>query len=423
MAHIFSPLRARPMVLLWSGLSLSAIGDQLYSVALTWIAVGVMGTNAGYLTALQAGVVLLVVLGIGRWADRWGSRASMIGADLCRAAILLAVVLAWMATGVVSVVQLAAAVVVLAIGQSVFRPALQTILPGLIEDKTLLPAANGLLDATDRSARLLGPGLIGLMGGLIPVMHFLTLDAASFLASAVAVALIGKQRAEPARQLSAAEPVLANVGRGVRAMNSHKLLGFMFQTGGLTSAAWYTAFYLALPLLIRQHGITGPGGSGVAAFGLVISAYGCTNLAATLVFGSRAMPVRPQGQMFGGNLLMGGAILLLALATRLPVGWILPGLMAAAALGAAGGPMKDIPVAVLRQTRLSRADIGAAMRAYMAVINAGTLAAMLLVPSLVEAFGVLTVLIACGASYLVTGLVGLRQFADWTEPEFAAPPL
>jgi hypothetical protein len=194
----------------------------------------------------------------------------------------------------------------------------------------------------------------------------------------------------------------------------------MFQTGGLTSAAWYTAYYLALPLLIRQHGVTGPGGSGAAAFGLVISAYGCTNLAATLVFGSRAMPVRPQGQMFAGSLLMGGAILLLALATRLPAVWILPGLMAAAALGAAGGPMKDIPVAVLRQTRLSQSDIGAAMRAYMAGTNAGIVAAMLLVPSLVEAIGVLTVLVACGVSYLVIGLVGLRQFADWAEPELAA---
>ena len=421
MTHIFSPLRGRPMVLLWSGLTLSAIGDQLYAVALTWIAVGVMGTKAGYLTALQAGVVLLVVLGIGRWADRWRSRASMIAADLCRAAILLAVVLAWMATGAISVFQLAGAVVVLAIGQSVFQPALQTILPGLIEDKALLPAANGLLDATDRSARLLGPGLIGLMGGLIPVMHFLTLDAASFLASATAIALIGRQHPEAARKLRATEPIFANVGRGIRAMRSHRLLGFMFQTGGLVSAAWYTAFYLALPLLIRQQGIVGPGGSGAAAFGLVISAYGCTNLAATLVFGSRAMPARPQGQMFAGNLLMGGAILLLALATRLPANWILPGLMAAAALGAAGGPMKDIPVAVLRQTRLSPADIGAAMRAYMAVTNTGLVAAMLLVPSLIGAIGVPAVLIACGVSYLVIGLVGLRQFADWTEPTLAAP--
>jgi len=154
---------------------------------------------------------------------------------------------------------------------------------------------------------------------------------------------------------------------------------------------------------------------------LVISAYGCTNLAATLVFGSRAMPARPQAQMFGGSLLMGLAMVLLALAARLPAGWVLPGLMAAAALGAAGGPMKDIPVAVLRQTRLHPADMGAAMRAYMAMTNAGTLAAMLMVPGLIGAIGAPAVLIACGGLFLVIGLLGLRRFSGWTEPELSAP--
>lgn len=37
---ILRPLRGRSMALLWGGLSLSAVGDQLYAVALTWIAVG-----------------------------------------------------------------------------------------------------------------------------------------------------------------------------------------------------------------------------------------------------------------------------------------------------------------------------------------------------------------------------------------------
>jgi MFS family permease len=421
MAHIFTPLRGRPMALLWGGLSLSAIGDQLYSVALTWIAVGVLGANAGYLTALQSGIVLLVVLGIGRWADRWDSRASMIGADLCRAGILIAIVLAWMASDVVSGAQLVGAVVVLAIGQSVFQPALQTMLPRLIEDRVQLPAANALLDTTERSARLLGPGLIGLLGAWIPVMHFLTLDALSFLASGVAVTLIGKHRTASAPARRNTESVLANISRGVRAMRSHKLLGYVFQTNGLINAAWFTAYYLALPLLIDQHRVTGPGGSGIAAFGLVISAYGCTNLAATLVLGSRRQTEQPQWQIFGGCVLMGGSILLMALATRLPHDWILPGLMAAAAMGAAAGPMQDIPVAVLRQTRLPPGDIGAAMRAYMAMTNAGKLLAMLLVPSLTGAVGALAVLASCGLVYAVLGLIGLRRFAGWSEPALATP--
>lgn len=55
------------------------------------------------------------------------------------------------------------------------------------------------------------------------------------------------------------------------------------------------------------------------------------------------------------------------------------------------------------------------MRAYMAMTNAGTLAAMLLVPSIIGAIGVSAVLVACGALLLAIGLLGLLKFARWTE--------
>lgn len=139
--RIFLPLRSAPVALLWSGLSLSAIGDQLYIVALTWIAVGVLGANAGYLWVLQALALLLAALGIGAWADQRDRRWSMIEADLVRAAVLLGVVGFWLITGAASTLQLVAAVVVLAVGQAVFRPALQVLLPPLVPDAHLLPAA------------------------------------------------------------------------------------------------------------------------------------------------------------------------------------------------------------------------------------------------------------------------------------------
>ena len=52
-----------------------------------------------------------------------------------------------------------------------------------------------------------------------------------------------------------------------------------------------------------RNGLVGPGGSGVAAYGAVISAYGCTNLLANLVIGSRPMPARPgrQAQTLGAT--------------------------------------------------------------------------------------------------------------------------
>ena len=416
--RIFHPLRSAPVALLWSGMSLSAIGDQLYAVALTWISVGVLGANAGYLAALQALVVLVAVLGIGRWADRWDQRRSMVRADLARAAILVVVVGLWLAQGGPSAAMLVAAVVVLSIGQAVFQPALQTLLPTLVPDATLLPAANGLLDATDRSARLLGPGLVALLAGMVPVMHFLTLDAASFLASAAALLLIRRLRPElPVRQRSGREALWRGITRGVQAMRSHQLLGYVLATSGVVNGAWVAAFFLALPLMIARLHVGGDGGLG--AYGLVISAYGCTNLAATLVCGSRSLPPRPQFQMFGGTLIVGAGMVLLGLADFLPTPLVVPGFAAAAAFAAIGGPMKDIPVAVLRQTRLHPLDVAAAMRATMAVNSAGTLLAMLLMPAAIAHAGTVPVTIGCGCVLLLIGAAGIIRHAGWVE---TAPP-
>ena len=101
--------------------------------------------------------------------------------------------------------------------------------------------------------------------------------------------------------------------RGARAMAGHPLLGYILATVGLLNGAWYGVFYLCLPLLIQRHGVMGPGGSGLGAFGCVISAYGCTNVAATVFFGGRSLSDRPQFQMFSGELVVGTGLGLLAL--------------------------------------------------------------------------------------------------------------
>ena len=284
------------------------------------------------------------------------------------------------------------------------------------------------MDTTDRTARLLGPGLIALLAGVLPTVHFLSLDAASFLLSAAAVLLIRRRRniVIPApRRVSIAAPRRAegigqSIARGVRAMSGHRLLGYVLRTTGVVNGAWYAAYFLALPLLIEQRGLHGPGGSGLGAYGLIIAAYGCTNLAATMVLGGRPMPARPQFQMFSGGLVVGVGTMLLGLAALLPAPWTLPALAGAAALGAAGGPMKDIPVAVLRQTRLAPQDMAAGMRAYIAVNSAGALVAMLLAPSLLHRFGTVRVIVGCGALLAATGVVGLIRHRDWHERPAAA---
>ena len=410
---ILRPLRDPSLALLWSGLSLSAIGDQLYAVALTWIAVEVFGVAAGYLAALSSLVLLLAVLGIGRWADGWRPRQSMVRADLARASVLLLVVAVWIAESAPSGLMLIVAVLALAAGQAVFQPALQMVLAGLVRDPALLPAANGLLDTTDRSARLLGPGLIALLSGLLPLMHFLTIDALSFILSAAALVLIGRRRPDPPMPPAAIrQTIIQGIVRGIRAMRGHRLLGFFLATAGPINGAWYAVFYLALPLMLAQRATVG---GGLGDFGLVISAYGCTNLAATLVFGGRPLPVRPQFQMLVGTVISGLGMLLLGLASLLPGGAVVPGFAAAAAFGAVGGPMKDIPMAVLRQTRLPQAEMAPAMRVTMAANSIGMLLAMSAMPRAIMQFGLLPMVIACSLVVTGLGLLGLVRLGGWHE--------
>ncbi|HTU52448.1 MAG TPA: MFS transporter [Acetobacteraceae bacterium] len=411
MMRILAPLREPPLALLWGGLSLSAIGDQLYAVALTWIAVGVMGAAAGYLSALGFACVLATALIAGRWTDAWHERAAMIGADLARALVLIAVVLDWSFRGRPTAMALVLATIVLALGQAVFRPALQGLLPGLVRDGGHLPAANALLDSTDRIARLLGPGLVALFAAFLPAKHFLSLDAASFGLSAAALLLIGRMRRIARRSDEPARNILASALRGFRAVAAHPPLRANLQVTGIANGVWYAVMFLGLPLAITRHV---PGSLGLGAYGLVISAYGCTNLASTLVVGSRTMPANPGRMMFAGSVVTGSGLMLLALAAaaHLPPSMALAAFAASAALGGIGGPMQDVLVAVLRQTELRHADIPASMRASLVARNGGLLVAMIIAPPLYAAFSVACVMGVCAAITIVIGITGMIRFAS-----------
>ena len=328
----------------------------------------------------------------------------MIAADLVRAAVLAVLVVAWNRLGAPPPAGLVIAVVILAMGAACFQPALQAVLPGVVPEPRLLPAANALLDATDRIARLLGPGLVAALASLIPTKHFLTIDALTFLVSAMAMVMVG--RVPTHRDTGGRLSIVAMITRGFRATARQPLLWYTLRTTPIWNGAWVCAYLFALPLMIARHGITGPGGSGVGAYGLVISAYGCTNLLATLVIGSRETPTYPHRLVLAGKIVNGSGTGLLALAGLLPSHLALPALAVSAAVAAIGGPMGDIPVAVLRQTSLPVSEIPAAMRAYMVASSGGSLAALLIAPTLIQHLGLFAVTIGCAALIMGSGLGG-----------------
>jgi MFS family permease len=172
----------------------SSIGTWLAVVALVVDVYDRTG-NASWVSALLIVEFLpLVVIGLvaGPLIDRLNRRWILIGADLARAAVFLALPFA---SGALQIVLLALAA---GVATSFFRPAQYAALPNLVSDRDL-PQANGLLQSADNLTWMLG-SLAG--GGLVaatsPDVAYL-FNAASFFASALLVLRIRQRFEEPAR--------------------------------------------------------------------------------------------------------------------------------------------------------------------------------------------------------------------------------
>ena len=409
MPPMLRAVRDRAIGRLWGAMALSALADQSFTVVLSWVAVGAFGAAAGYLAVLQGAVAIAVVLLLGHRADGMAPLRLMRATLVLRAAALGAVVAAWLLAGQPVGWVLVLAVVVLAAGMALFRPALQGALPGLARDAALLPPANALLDTTDRIARLLGPGLLGLVAGVVPLAWVVGLEMACFLAAALVVAGLAR-RFPVAAPRQEREGMATAVARGFAAVRRHELLYLLLLMTAPMNGAWYAAMFLGTPLVIEAAGLRGMGGSGLAAFGLVFATYGGANLLATLVVGNLGLPRRPGVMILWGYAVLGAGIAAMGVAALvLPAEWLLAGLLAGAALSGTGAPMMDVPTATVRQTELARGDIPAAVRAFTVANQVGLLGVLALAPGVVGWIGPAMGVALCGAVITLQGVWTLAR--------------
>jgi len=369
-------------------MALSALADQSFNVVLSWVAVVAFGTAAGYLAVLQGAVGLSVALLVGHFADRFAPLAVMRASLLLRAGALGLVAGTWAVAGQPVGWVLVLAVAVLAAGMALFRPAVQVALPGLTREAAMLPAANALVDTTERIARLLGPGLLSLAAGVVPLVWFVGLEMAGFVGAALVVAGLARRFPVPAAR-PVREGMATAIARGFVAVRAHRLLFMLLLMTAPMNGAWYAAMFLGTPLIIEALGIRVAGGSGLAAFGLVIATYGGANLLATLVVGNLGQPRRPGLVILWGYAVLGAGIVGMGIAAMmLPAGWVLAGLLAGAAVSGAGAPMMDVATATVRQTELARGDLPAAVRAFMVVNYLGLLGMLAVAAWVFDTIGV-----------------------------------
>src|SRR6266542_1271876 len=224
--------RNRGFALLWIGGLISMTGDWALRVAVP-IAVYRMTGSPAATSAVVATVVavsLLVSPLAGVFVDRWDRRSTLIVANAAQAVILLPMLL------VNRVADLALLLALLAVQTTLARfvdPAEHALLPRLVPAADLA-VANSLNALNNNLARLVGPALGGLVAASTGLAGAVLLDAASFLIAAVLVAGVpGRHRAalDADHQQLGAGP-LVKLGKdfaaGVRAAGRSPLLRAVF---------------------------------------------------------------------------------------------------------------------------------------------------------------------------------------------------
>ena len=179
-------LRDRPFRRYWSGQTISLFGDQVSAIALPLTAVLVLHASAaemGYLSALVWLPSLLFAVHAGAWVDRHGRRrATMIAADLGRAALLASMPLCY-ALGVLSIGQLFAVAFGIGALSVLFTVSNATLFVCLVPDDAYIDG-NSLICASRALSFVGGPSLGGLLIQALSAPFAIATDALSFLGSA-----------------------------------------------------------------------------------------------------------------------------------------------------------------------------------------------------------------------------------------------
>jgi MFS family permease len=190
-------LRQRSFRLLWTGETISQLGNAMALVGVPLVAVTVLHAST-FAVGVLAGAAWLpwLVIGLpaGAWVDRWPARRVMIVCDVISAALYASVpVAAWvglLTTWLLVAVQLAGGA-----ASVLFMTAYQVYLPSIVAPGELIEG-NTKMQGSASAAAFAGPSLAGLVAQLLGPVTALLGNAVSFLISAAC--LLGA-RARPSR--------------------------------------------------------------------------------------------------------------------------------------------------------------------------------------------------------------------------------
>jgi MFS family permease len=292
--RIFEPLGIRDFALLWTGMTVSLLGDGIYFVAIAWQVYEL--SNAP--TALSVvGVawtlpnVLLLLVG-GVLSDRFERRRLMIVSDAVRATAIGTI-------GVLSVMgqlelwHLLVLVAFYGAGEALFAPAFQAIVPELVPQEHLVQANSLDMLMRPLGAQLVGPAVGGILVAALGAGTAFLIDAATFGVSAVCLLAMRPRPLPPRTTELGFRTALGDMAEGFRFVRAHAWLWRTLVAAGVSLLFFFGPIQVLLPYIVKNE----LGGSS-SDFGIALAAVGVGSIIGAIVMGRRGLPRRQLTVMY-----------------------------------------------------------------------------------------------------------------------------
>ncbi len=389
--------RNRNYTLIYAGQLCSAVGDQLYAIAILWLTYRLAGSATAMALVGAAEYAPYLIFGLvgGVFADRFDRRRLMIVADVIRLlAVSLVPLLYYL--DLLQVWHLAAIALVQASASAFFTPARSALMVNILPEQDF-QRGSATYSATIRTARILGPLLGSFLLKVLSTQAFFVLDAATFLLSILTTWAI---RASGRKQQSGEqESWLPSLIAAARRLGENRTLTLSLTGNGLGMAVWTGLYTVGMALLAEQRL-----GGGETTYAMLATAYGVGNVLSNLVVGNIRIANRT-AWIFGGWLFFAAGFLTLGLTQNLYVGLV------ALFFGAMGAPITDLAMSLKIRSEVGEGDLGKAYALWYTGSSGGSAIGVLLFGTLIAQWSLVGVFVLGAVLLALLGLGGILGVA------------
>jgi MFS family permease len=304
-----SLLRHPDFLKLWTAETVSVFGTQVTLLALPLVAATILQVTPlefALLGTIEFLPFIFLSLPAGVWVDRLRRRPILIVGDLGRALSLISIPIAF-ALGGLTIWQLYLVGFINGCLTVFFDVSYQSYLPSIV-DRDQLVEGNSKLEITRSASQIVGPGLAGVLIGILKAPFAILADAVSFVVSALFVFAIRKPEPpiEPHDEATGPRPSMrSEIAAGLRYVTGHRWLRSIAAATGTSNFFGNVMGAILILFLVRERGFTAEtlgfafsiGSVGVLVAALTASrisarlGVGRTLLLSALGFGVAGLPV------------------------------------------------------------------------------------------------------------------------------------